>query len=203
MKRACTHLSILSLLLILNIATSASSNPQYHRHRILVKFKSNSILPAQFRTLLQTQKVEDYLLLTTQSIKADIADFVNSFGIVKIKALRLTIESNLLPGGIERIFYFELDSSVTVETTIKKLNSHPDIEYAEPDYIGHGSGQLPVVKLSVYDLLGREVVVLVNSPQTSGNHQVIFNGRNLASGIYIYRLETNNIRLSKRLLLLK
>ncbi len=44
------------------------------------------------------------------------------------------------------------------------------------------------VRLVVYDLLGREVAVLVDGYQTPGEHRVTFDARSLASGIYFYRL---------------
>ena len=47
------------------------------------------------------------------------------------------------------------------------------------------------VLLNVYDILGREVAVLVNSRQNSGNHSVNFEAGKFSSGIYIYRLNVN------------
>lgn len=59
------------------------------------------------------------------------------------------------------------------------------------------------VKLSVYDLLGREVSVLVNEQKSAGYHEVTFNAAGLSSGMYIYRLETAQGAVSKRMMLLK
>lgn len=53
------------------------------------------------------------------------------------------------------------------------------------------SYQLPVdskATLKVYDILGREVLTLIDNNQNAGFHKVKFNGSDLASGIYIYRL---------------
>lgn len=44
------------------------------------------------------------------------------------------------------------------------------------------------VKLTVYDLNGREVAVLVNGTRTAGEHEVTFNARGLSSGAYFYKL---------------
>ena len=52
--------------------------------------------------------------------------------------------------------------------------------------------QLPVagnVSLKVYDILGREVATLVNEQKTPGNYEVTFDGNNLSSGVYFYRLQ--------------
>lgn len=57
------------------------------------------------------------------------------------------------------------------------------------------------VKLVVYDMLGREISVLVDEPQNSGQHNATFNAVGLASGVYYYSLETGkNIETQKMLL---
>jgi len=59
------------------------------------------------------------------------------------------------------------------------------------------------VTLKVYDILGREVAVLLNSEFLSGKHQVRYNATGLASGIYYYVLKTSGRTLSKKLVVLK
>jgi hypothetical protein len=57
--------------------------------------------------------------------------------------------------------------------------------------------------LKVYDILGREVMTLVNENQESGPHSIQFNGTALASGIYIYRLHSGSFVDVKKMLFLK
>ncbi|MFV1883706.1 MAG: T9SS type A sorting domain-containing protein [Balneola sp.] len=59
------------------------------------------------------------------------------------------------------------------------------------------------VSLKVYDLTGREVASLVNSRMSAGEHTVTFDASNLSSGVYIYILQTNNVRLTNRMTLIK
>ena len=59
------------------------------------------------------------------------------------------------------------------------------------------------VKLSLYNLLGEEVATIVNTMQKAGGYEVNFNAGNLASGVYIYRIEAPNYKASKKLILLK
>jgi len=59
------------------------------------------------------------------------------------------------------------------------------------------------VRLSIYDLLGREVIVLVNETQTAGFHQITFNAGNLASGIYIYRLVTGGFTQTRKMVVMR
>ena len=59
------------------------------------------------------------------------------------------------------------------------------------------------VVLSVYDILGREVKTLVNEYKTAGSNSVSFNGAELPSGVYIYKLVSNNNCLVRKMQLLK
>ena len=68
------------------------------------------------------------------------------------------------------------------------------------------SYQLPVsshAALKVFDVLGREVEILVNERQNAGSHLVTFDASTLASGVYFYRLEAGTHNATKKLLLLK
>jgi parallel beta-helix repeat protein len=56
--------------------------------------------------------------------------------------------------------------------------------------------ELPVCRhttIRVYDLLGNEIVLLVNKEQAAGKHQVNFNSEGLVSGIYFYKLNTKSL----------
>ncbi len=59
------------------------------------------------------------------------------------------------------------------------------------------------VRLVVYDVLGREVGVLVNGVQPAGNYTVRFDGSALASGMYLYRLNAGSFTETRRMMLLK
>ncbi len=67
-----------------------------------------------------------------------------------------------------------------------------------------------VVSLKVFDILGKEVSVLVDEEKSPGTYSVRFNAEKLSSGVYIYRLESSAVSgqsgtfaLSKKLILLK
>jgi hypothetical protein len=59
------------------------------------------------------------------------------------------------------------------------------------------------VTLSVYDILGREVFVLVNDKKEAGVHEVKFDGSGLSSGVYFYRLTAGTFVETKKLLLVR
>jgi hypothetical protein len=60
-----------------------------------------------------------------------------------------------------------------------------------------------LVTLKVYNILGQEVVTLVNSAQTTGLHSVDFDGSKLSSGIYLYKLDSNGFTQTKKMILIK
>jgi plastocyanin len=59
------------------------------------------------------------------------------------------------------------------------------------------------VTLKIYNAIGQEIKTLVNGEADAGIHEIEFNGSNLASGIYFYRLSTPGFTDTKRLVLLK
>ena len=75
------------------------------------------------------------------------------------------------------------------------FNPQTNIEFSIPEQ-GH-------VRLSVYNLLGQKVAVLVDEIRSAGSYKAQFDATNLSSGIYFYRLETNQQMLTKKMILLR
>ena len=59
------------------------------------------------------------------------------------------------------------------------------------------------ISISIVDVLGKEVSVLVNQHLEAGTHNISFNAGNLSSGIYFYRLEAGNFNDIKKMTLVK
>jgi hypothetical protein len=57
--------------------------------------------------------------------------------------------------------------------------------------------------LKVYDVLGREVAVLIDGQMAGGSHQVTLDASALAGGVYVYRLQVDGAVLSRKMTLLK
>lgn len=55
----------------------------------------------------------------------------------------------------------------------------------------------------MYDVLGREVAVLVDGVRPAGTHRVTFDASTLAGGVYVYRLQADGKVLSRKLTLVK
>ncbi|HMS33621.1 MAG TPA: T9SS type A sorting domain-containing protein [Ignavibacteria bacterium] len=75
------------------------------------------------------------------------------------------------------------------------FNPVTNLEFGIPD--------LGFVLLKVYDMLGKEVKTLVNENLKAGKYKIEFDGSNLPSGIYFYKIETGNFITTKKMLLIK
>lgn len=60
-----------------------------------------------------------------------------------------------------------------------------------------------LVKLAVYDILGREAAVLVNEEMKPGSYSAVWNALNLPSGVYLYTLTAGEYRQTRKMILLK
>jgi len=59
------------------------------------------------------------------------------------------------------------------------------------------------VKLSVYNVLGQEVAVILNENMNAGVHKITFNGERLSSGLYFYKLVGGEYVSVKKMMLIK
>lgn len=74
--------------------------------------------------------------------------------------------------------------------------------------IGYSLPRQAHIEISVYNLLGQKVRTLIDREQSAGNYQVIWDGTDkvgneVASGVYFYRLETDNFAQTHKMILLK
>lgn len=60
-----------------------------------------------------------------------------------------------------------------------------------------------LVTLKVYNILGNEVAALVNAEKQPGNYEVEFNGSELSSGVYLYKIQIGDKTLSRKMILMK
>ena len=69
--------------------------------------------------------------------------------------------------------------------------------------IQYAVGSMQFVTLKVYDILGREVVSLVNEEKHAGTYKIKFDASGLASGIYLYRLQAGSFSEAKKMIVIK
>jgi Secretion system C-terminal sorting domain len=91
--------------------------------------------------------------------------------------------------------------------TMESVDFRLDQNYPNPfnpmTKISYYIAQPTDVKLTVYDLLGNEIALLVSEFESPGAYSVDFDGFNLSSGVYIYKIKAGTFSDVKRLLLIK
>ncbi len=120
------------------------------------------------------------------------------------------------------IFVFSTDSN---QTTKKQLLLDSDISLGIEDYktnvssfylsqnfpnpfnpnttIKYSIPKSCFVTLKIYDLLGKEIMTLVNEEKSVGNYEINFDGKNLSSGVYFYRIQAGSFSDAKKFILLR
>ncbi|MCW8803979.1 MAG: T9SS type A sorting domain-containing protein [Ignavibacteriaceae bacterium] len=97
-------------------------------------------------------------------------------------------------------------SGVEAETELRRTYSLAQ-NYPNPfnpaTTIKYQISKLSFVTLKVYDVLGNEVTTLVNEEKPAGEYEMEFNGSELTSGIYFYRLQTGSFVNTKKMVLMK
>ena len=98
-----------------------------------------------------------------------------------------------------------INISQPVEFTLSQNYPNP---FNPTTVIHYSLSENGFIILKVFDLLGKEIVTLINQNQIAGRYSVDFNGSNLASGIYFYKLETQGTNgqkfvSTKRMVLVK
>ena len=69
--------------------------------------------------------------------------------------------------------------------------------------INYGIPKTSMVKITVFDILGREVGTLINDLQQPCSYSVKFDASNLASGVYMYKIQAGDFTDTKKMLLVK
>jgi hypothetical protein len=123
---------------------------------------------------------------------------------------RIVVDSrfSIGPTHVEKTMKFHLVGTVGIEEETRNPSSFDLLQnYPNPfnpsTLIKYSVPERGLVKLSVYNLVGEEVSVLVNQEVASGFYEVTFNAANLPSGTYFYRLQAGNTVQLKKMLLMK
>jgi hypothetical protein len=101
-----------------------------------------------------------------------------------------------LPTGVETADEMNIPEAFSLSQNYPNpFNPETQIEYVLP--------KSAHVRLMIYNMLGQEVLRLVDKPQPAGRYQLSVDGRTLSSGLYLYRIEANNFAQTRRMLLLR
>jgi Phosphodiester glycosidase/Secretion system C-terminal sorting domain/Beta-propeller repeat len=137
--------------------------------------------------------IGNFTFTGTNSDRVKITDGGTTVGYICADAIRIVSEDKITSNGsqIESLpVYFKLRQNYP-----NPFNPSTTIKYSIPIQ--------NKVTLEVFDALGSEVATLVNKEQPQGNYEVEFDGAELTSGIYFYRLKTNKYAEIRKMILLK
>jgi hypothetical protein len=104
------------------------------------------------------------------------------------------------PSGITNIGNTIAANFILKQNYPNPFNPSTKIRFTIPSIV---NGQLSNVKLTVYDVSGKLISELVNARLSSGEYEVDFNAVGLASGTYFYELQSEDFRITKKMILQK
>ncbi len=132
---------------------------------------------------------------------------VQNYEVVSISAINENLGWFVCTKGI--VYRTTNGGAVGVDENQVLLPEHAQLEQNYPNPFNPSTRiryELPrssVVRLIVFDMLGREVAALVNELREAGIHEVSFDGSGLASGVYLYRLNAGSFTQTRKLILMK
>ncbi|MDY0324943.1 MAG: C25 family cysteine peptidase [Candidatus Cloacimonadaceae bacterium] len=99
-------------------------------------------------------------------------------------------------------------NSDLINPAITALNSNFPNPFNPSTSIRFSLKEAGPVKLNIYNLKGQLVKSLLDSDMSAGNHQIVWNGKDergaaVSSGIYLYRMESNNFKATNKMMLMK
>lgn len=105
-----------------------------------------------------------------------------------------------------------VNSDDSLSLQVKMLEDVKPLEYLISNYpnpfnptttISYSIAEDCNTQIKIYDIIGREIETLVNSYHTKGQYKTTFNGSNLSSGIYFYRLITPKKIITQKMQIIK
>ena len=111
------------------------------------------------------------------------------------------VASRLLSTLVNNTFT-KVETKELLPTEISLSQNYPN-PFNPITEINYQLPSLSKVSLKVFDILGKEVMELVNKEQGAGNYKIKLDASNLTSGVYFYQLRTNSFVDTKKLVLIK
>jgi len=187
----------------------------------------NEFLTAGYSRLVGNQ-MKDSVISVTESITVPAGSFSNCIEVCSMnldstgkitlrdyawyaKGVGIVYEMRDIPAN--QVHTAELQSYRSVTSVNDNYSSiTPNAFSLEQNYpnpfnpsttINYSIPKAGIVKLSVYDITGSKVASLVDENKPAGSYSIHFNGSNLASGIYMYRMESGAYTASRKFILIK
>lgn len=126
--------------------------------------------------------------------------FIDNISDIKATSLAYRLKQIDYDGSYE--FSDEVEVTNLAPTDFALHQNYPN-PFNPVTVIKYSLPQESVVAIKVYDMLGEEIITLVNKKQEAGTYNIDFNGSNLVSGIYIYQMKAGSFVKTKKMLLMK
>jgi|WetSurMetagenome_2_1015567.scaffolds.fasta_scaffold20608_2 endonuclease I len=104
--------------------------------------------------------------------------------------------------GIGKDNTVDVDNEINTPLTYSLKQNYPN-PFNPSTNIRYAIGDKQLVYLKVYDILGKEIAILVNEEKSAGSYQVNFDASRIPSGVYFYRLQTGSFVDVKKMIYLK
>lgn len=142
------------------------------------------------------------------SLKIPIPVFLNNYGFVAKEDKGLYVIDAADPLNPYWLYRYDgIPVGIKEQEIIIPVMSHLDQNYPNPfnpaTTINYQLTADSQVELTIYDLTGRKVAILIDRYQSSGYHTVNWNASFLPSGIYLYRLKAGDFVETKKMVLMK
>ena len=218
MKNRIITLLLIILLSVLNYAQNTYSiQPGVKNNQIVLELSNVSstesannlevkvISNSKNLTFNQTEQKIENIIQGTATEATFTFDVDYNIGKTEADTIEFLITDNK---SIYLTKQFILEYSLPTEYKLEQNYPNPfnpttKIRYSIPNVTlrqAQGDNQ---VTLKVYDILGNEVLILVNEQKEPGYYEVDFNASGFASGVYIYRLQAGQFVSTKKMLMLK
>jgi Secretion system C-terminal sorting domain len=121
----------------------------------------------------------------------------------KISSTEESLEGNHVQITGTSIIQWKISDKESNSDLSYKLNQNYPNPFNPSTIITFSIKEESFVNLRIIDILGRNIITLVNENLPEGRHQVEFNGSSMVSGIYFYEISANEFRDVKKLILIK
>jgi len=139
----------------------------------------------------------------SQSANYKVADAVGqSSPVDESNSTHYIIYSGFLGGGIVIITALDELDNANMPLEFKLYQNYPN-PFNPSTKIKFALPKVETVTIEIYNIIGQNVKTLVNQSFPAGYHEVEFNGQNLSSGIYLYRIEAGKDQEVKKMVLIK
>lgn len=172
-----------------------------------MKFKAGSIISLKlsgvYKSFSISNRFEDYRVLNLANGNYEVT--VTRLGYAS-KYANVIVNNNNIVNYIINLDTSYNPTSVTYKPEIPEgfsLSQNYPNPFNPVTMIKFGVPNLSFIKLTITDILGREVRTIVSEDKQPGTYEILFNASGLTSGTYFYTLESGDFRETKKLVLLK